>query len=179
MCGVTMPVSYLPPLPSPPLSTTHPPLPSQPPTPPLSSTHPSLLLHPPTLLPVSLLLSRLWREAVSDALIPRPELWSHPVIDGGFGNAVRTVCSQRQGQLEVAEQDGTEDRVSISSCEDFDWSLEDASPFLLNLRELSLGNVSPEAATVVAYLRSNVVSPVEVEMDIEQATAGAHTSMST
>ena len=102
------------------------------------------------------------------------------MIDGGFGSAVRMVCSQRQGQLKVAEQDGIEkDRVSISSCEDFDWSLEDASPFLLNLKELSLGNVSPEAATMVAYLRSNVVSPVEVEMDIEQATAGARTSMST
>ena len=67
------------------------------------------------------------------------------------------------------------DCVSISSCEEFDWSLEDASPFLLNLKELSLGNVSPDTATMVAYLRSNVVSPVEVEMDVEQATAGACT----
>ena len=67
------------------------------------------------------------------------------------------------------------DCVSISSCEEFDWSLEDASPFLLNLKELSLGNVSPDTATMVAYLRSNVVSPVEVEMDVEQATAGTCT----
>ena len=98
------------------------------------------------------------------------------MIDSGFESAVRTVCSQRQSQLQTLEEGKVDkDCVSISSCEDFDWSLEDASPFLLNLRELSLGNVSPETATMVAYLRSNVVSPVEVEMDVQQATAGAHT----
>ena len=125
-----------------------------------------------------LLLSRLWRESVSDALSPRPELWSHPVIDHGFGTAVRVVCSQRQRHLKLSGQDEVEkDSATISPCKDFNWSLEGASPFLFNLRELSLGNVSPETATMVAYLRSNVVSPVEVEMDVEQATAGtyAHT----
>lgn len=140
-------------------------------SPPLQPLLPTLRSTPPPLL-----LSRLWREAVGDALKPRPELWSHPVIDSGFESAVRAVCSQRQSQLQTLEEGKVDkDRVSISSCEDFDWSLEDASPFLLNLRELSLGNVSPETATLVAYLRSNVVSPVEVEMDVQQATAGAHT----
>ena len=124
---------------------------------------------------LSLLLSRLWRESVSDALSPRPELWSHPVIDNGFGTAVRVVCSQRQRHLKLSGQYEVEkDSATISPCKDFDWSLEGASPFLFNLRELSLGNVSPETATMVAYLRSNVVSPVEVEMDVEQATAGTY-----
>lgn len=136
----------------------------------------SASLHVP---PIPSCSSRLWREAVGDALSPRPELWSHPVIDHGFGTAVRVVCSQKQShlKLKLPEQNGAgKDNATISPCEDFDWSLEDASPFLVNLRELSLGNVSPETATMVAYLRSNVVSPVEVEMDIAQATAGMHTS---
>lgn len=155
--------------------------------PPLPSIHPSSPLHLSlpfprlsllsTLFSLSVLLfCRLWQEAVSDSLKPRPELWSHPVIDSGFDSAVRFICSQRQSHLQMMEPNGVDkDCVSISSCEEFDWSLEDASPFLLNLKELSLGNVSPDTATMVAYLRSNVVSPVEVEMDVEQATAGACT----
>ena len=114
---------------------------------------------------------------------PRPELWSHPSINEGYYTAMGNICKRMNGGSETSKRLGPDPsgtghrcqspgRVSVSSSEDFEWNTEDSGAFLLNLKQLSTGSLSPETATLIGYLRSNVVSPVEVEMDIARATEG-------
>ena len=129
---------------------------------------------------------RLWNEVSLGMFNPRPELWSHPSISKGYDTAVGCICARlATGNVPsgVDHTDGSskkhrrQNSRRVSEClsslsDDFEWNNDDSEPFLLNLKGLSSGNLSPESATMTAYVRSNVVSPVEVEMDIRRATEG-------
>lgn len=130
--------------------------------------------------------SKLWNEVSLGMFNPRPELWSHPSISKGYDTAVGCICARlATGNVPsgVDHTDGSskkhrrQNSRRVSEClsslsDDFEWNNDDSEPFLLNLKGLSSGNLSPESATMTAYVRSNVVSPVEVEMDISRATEG-------
>ena len=111
---------------------------------------------------------RLWDQSVVDALSPRPEWWTHPVITDTFWH---DLLYPENLPLPADVPSPAPSVASVCSDEIFDWTVEEANPIIANLRELMLGNISPES---LVYIRSHIVSPIELDMNLEQAMAGEY-----